>query len=127
MFLRKMTAALCPLLLCAAVCALFRRMDSLFSSGSFAAFLLKGTVLGMALALTLPAAGIKAHTNGLTGWMWLGIGLIAAVLLLQYLSGTGILRSEFLSTLFPVNGQVLMAESTVLGYMMLTALIYRHK
>ena len=51
MFLRKLTAALCPLILCAVVCAAFRWLDGWLGSTAFLAFAFKGILLGAALAL----------------------------------------------------------------------------
>ena len=85
MLLRRLVAALGPLLLCVLVCAVLRWLDGLMGATSFLAFLLKGALLGVALALTLPLAGVRARTNGLTGWLLLGAGLLAAVLAYQYL------------------------------------------
>ncbi len=80
MLLRRLVAALGPLLLCVLVCAVFRWLDGMIGAASFLAFLLKGALLGAALALTLPLAGIRARTNGLTGWLLLGAGILAVAL-----------------------------------------------
>ena len=56
MLLRRLVAALGPLLLSVLVCAAFRWMDGMIGAASFLAFLLKGALLGAALALTLPLA-----------------------------------------------------------------------
>ena len=84
MLLRRLVAALGPLLLCVLVCAAFRWMDGMIGAASFLAFLLKGALLGAALALTLPLAD-PARTNGLTGWLLLGAGIPAVALAYQYL------------------------------------------
>ena len=60
MLLRRLVAALGPLLLCVLVCAVFRWLDGMIEAASFLAFLLKGALLGAALALTL--ARMKADT-----------------------------------------------------------------
>ena len=83
MLLRRLVAALGPLLLCVLVCAAFRWMDGMMGATGFLAFLLKGALLGVALALTLPLAGIRARTNGLTGWLLLGAGILAVALALS--------------------------------------------
>lgn len=127
MLLRKLTAAFCPLLLCVALCALLRLLDGWLGSGSFWAFLLKGLLLGAALALTLPAAGIKAHTNGLTPWMFAGAALLAAVLLYQYLEAMGLWHSDFLHAVITINGQVVLVEGGFLAYLTMAALLYRHR
>ena len=89
MLLRRLVAALGPLLLCVLVCAVFRWLDGMIGAASFLAFLLKGALLGAALALTLPLAGIRARTNGLTGWLLLGAGILAVALAYQYLETEG--------------------------------------
>ena len=89
MFLRKLIVAICPLAICGLVCGLFRWLDGMMGSTAYGAFVIKGALLGAALALTLPIAGVKAYTNGLSGWLLLGAGLMAAVLLYQYLETTG--------------------------------------
>ena len=89
MLLRKLTVTFAPLLLCIVVCTAFRWVDGLWGSGSFLAFAGKGALLGAALALSLPAAGVRAHTNGLAGWLFLG----AAVLLLRFWPEYGFRRA----------------------------------
>lgn len=127
MLLRKLTAAFCPLLLCVALCALLRLLDGWLGSGSFLAFLLKGLLLGGALALTLPAAGIKAHTNGLAPWMFAGAALLAAVLIYQYLEAMGLWHSDFLNAVITINGQVVLVEGGFLAYLTVAALLYRRR
>ena len=53
MLLRKLVAALCPLLLCVITCAAFRWLDGWLGAGSFLAFAVKGLLLGAALALNM--------------------------------------------------------------------------
>lgn len=127
MLLRKMVAALCPLMLCALVCTVFRWIDGLMGSGAFWAFVIKGVLLGAALALVLPAAGVRAHTNGLTGWLWLGAGLLFAAVMYQYLETEGVLHLPVLASMMAFNGQVVLVESTAMGYMASAALWYRRR
>ena len=125
MLLRRLVAALGPLLLCALVCAAFRWLDGLMGSNGFFAFLIKGVLLGAALALTLPLAGVRARTNGLTGWLLLGAGLLAAVLGYQYLETEGLVHVPLLWG--AVNGQVVLTEGATLGYLCTTAALYRKR
>lgn len=60
MLLRKLVAALCPLLLCVITCAAFRWLDGWLGAGSFLAFAVKGLLLGAAL-------GAHAAVGGHTG------------------------------------------------------------
>lgn len=127
MLLRKLTAALCPLLVCIAVCTVFRWVDGWLGSTSFVSFVIKGALLGAALALTLPAAGVRAHTNGLTGWLFLGAGLLGAALLYQYLETVGMVHVPLLAALMTFNGQVVLVESAAMGYLTAAALLYRRR
>ena len=65
MLLRKLVAALCPLLLCMRAVPFVplagRRSGLRGCSGSF---LLKGLLLGVALALIIPLAGLRCHCQG---------------------------------------------------------------
>ena len=97
MLLRKLTAALLPLLLCVVFCAALRLLDGWLGAGGFWVFALKGVLLGGLLALVLPIAGVRAHTNGLTPWLFTGAGVLLAVLLYQYMETIGTLHSAFLS------------------------------
>ena len=92
MLLRKLTVAFAPLLLCIVVCTAFRWADGLWGSGSFLAFAAKGVLLGAALALILPAAGVRAHTSGLSGWLFLGAAVLLSALGYQYLETAGMVH-----------------------------------
>ena len=127
MLLRKLVAAFAPILLCAAVCMIFRWIDGLLGSGSFFAFVIKGLLLGAVLALCLPAAGVKAHTNGLAGWMLAGAAVLLAALAYQYLESTGAVHVPVLRNLLGLNGQVVLVESTVAGYLAAVGLLYRRR
>jgi len=123
MLLRKLVAAFCPLLLCAAVCLVFMWIDGWLGSGAFWAFALKGVLLGAALGLSLPIAGIHAYTNGLAKWLLLGAGVLLGMLVYQNLETLGVLRVPFLP--LGVNGQVVLVESAAMGYLTCTGLLYR--
>ena len=125
MLLRKLTAALLPLLLCVVFCAALRLLDGWLGAGGFWVFALKGVLLGGLLALVLPIAGVRAHTNGLTPWLFTGAGILLAVLLYQYMETIGTLHSAFLSSLLTVNGQVVLVESAFMGYLTAVGAIYR--
>ena len=127
MFLRKLTAALCPVALCAAVCTVFRWLDGWMGSNSFWAFAIKGIVLGAALALTLPVSGVHAHTTGLTGWLFAGAAVLVLVLVYQYLESIGAAQVPLLHELLTFNGQVVLVEGAATGYLLLAGLWYRRR
>lgn len=127
MLLRKLVAALAPLLLCVLVCAAFRWLDGLAWAGGFFGFALKGLLLGAALALVLPLAGISARTNGLVLWLLLGAGLCLLTLVYQYLETVGAVHWPVLAGLVGINGQVVLVEGAVTGFLVATALLYRRK
>ena len=127
MLLRKLMATLCPLILCAVVCTLFKWLDSWLGSSHFWAFALKGALLGAALALTLPVAGIRARTNGLAGWLLAGAALLLLAIVYQHLETTGAVHWPVLASVMAFNGQVVLVESAVMGYLTVTGLWYRKR
>jgi len=127
MLLRKLMVALCPLAVCAAVCAVFRWLDGWLGSTVYAAYVLKGVILGAALASALPIAGVRAFTNGLCGWLLVGAGLLAAVLLYQYLETIGVVNVPLLRALLTINGQVVLVEGAAMGYLTAAGLWYRKR
>ena len=60
MLLRKLVAALCPLLLCIVLCLLYRWLDGVLGAGLFWSFLLKGLLLGVMLALIIRSFRVAA-------------------------------------------------------------------
>lgn len=127
MFLRKLTAALCPVVLCAAVCAAFRWLDGWLGSTAFWAFAIKGMLLGAALALTLPICGVHAHTTGLTGWLFAGAAVLLSALVYQYLESIGAAQVPLLHELLTFNGQVVLVEGAAAGYLLAAGLWYRKR
>ena len=127
MLLRKLIVAVCPLAVCAAVCALFKWLDGWLGSTDYFAYVLKGLILGAALASTLPIAGVRAFTNGLCGWLLVGAGLLAAVLIYQYLETMGIVNLPLPRALLTINGQVVLVDSTAMGYLTAAGLWYRRR
>lgn len=127
MLLRKLMVVVCPPALCALVCSVFRWLDGWLGSTAYAAFLLKGLLLGAALAMVLPIAGVRARTNGLCGWMLAGAALLGVVLVYQYLETNGLAHAPVLSALLSVNGQVVLVESAAMGYLLAAGLWYRKR
>ena len=125
MLLRRLMAALGPLLVCIGLCAALRLLDGALGAGQFLTFALKGLLLGAALALTLPLAGVKARTTGLTPWLFAGAGLLLAALIYQYLETRGLVHSAFLASVMSINGQVVLAEGAFAGYLLAAGFWYR--
>ncbi len=125
MLLRKLVAALCPLLLCLVLCLLYRWLDGILAAGLFWSFLLKGLLLGIALALIIPLAGLRCHSKGLQPWLYVGAGLLAVTLCYQYLETTNVVHSQLLLSLFTLNGQVILVESAAAGFMTITAMMVK--
>lgn len=123
MFLRRMMAVVCPPLLCLICCLLFRWLDRLMNPVEFLSFFIKGLLLGIALALVLPAAGITARTSGLTGWLYGAAGILLLILIYQYLESANIVHIEALRVILSINGQVVFAQSAVMGFTLITALL----
>ena len=127
MLLRRLVAALCPVVLCLLCCILFRWLDSLMSSGGFLLFLLKGLLLGCCAGLLLPVAGIAAKNNGLIPWLFVAAGLLALLLLYQYLETRRVVNWPALKALITVDGQVVLVEGAVAGFLLLTGILNRRK
>lgn len=127
MLLRKLVAALCPLLLCLLTCILFRWLDGLMDPGNFFLFVLKGVLLGTCVALLLPVAGITSRTNGLVRWLFVAAGILFLFLLYQYLETMGVVNWPGLKSLISINGQVILVESVVMGFLLITGLFNRKR
>ncbi len=124
--LRKLVAALCPLLYCILLAIVFRWLDSLAWLNDFWGYALKGLLLGAAIALILPAGGVSSYMNGLQPWLAAGALLLLALVLLQYLCHTGLIRLTVLD-LLGLNPQLVLAEGTAIGFMALTVFLNRRR
>ena len=127
MLLRKLVAALCPLLLCLLTCGIFQWLDGLIPAGDFFSFLLKGLLLGACVALLLPVAGISSKTNGLAGWLFAAAGILLLVVLYQYLETIRFIHWPVLRALLSINGQVIWVECTIVGFLLVTAFLNRNR
>ena len=127
MLLRKLVAALTPLLLCLLTSVLFRWLDGLMPSGNFFLFVLKGLLLGLCVALLLPVAGISTRNNGLMHWLFVAAVVLALLVLYQYLETVRVVNWPALKTLISINGQVVLVESTVMGFLLLTGILGRRR
>lgn len=127
MMLRKLTAAFLPALMCLALLWVYRWLDGLMSANHFLSLFLKGTLLGILLALALPAAGLRSYSNGLTPWMYAGAGLFGVLLILQALSYGGVLNIRIPLLLLDKNPMVTLVEATVMSFMALTAFLNRKR
>lgn len=127
MLMRKLMAALCPLLMCLLTCVVFRWLDSVMAAGSFLLFLLKGLLLGACIALLLPVGGIATRSGGLTPMLYVAAGLLAALLLYQYLETVGAVHWAALKAILSINGQVVLVESAAAGFLAVTATLNRRR
>ncbi len=126
MVLRKVVAAGSPLLACILLSIVFRWLDSMAWLSAFWSFAIKGALLGVALALILPAAGVSSRMNGLQAWVLVGAGLLVALLLLQYLAFVGILQLALLDALGK-HFQLVLAEGAAVGFLLVTTWINRRR
>ncbi len=122
MLLRKLAAFVCPLLICLFLCLAFGWLDGVLQA-SFFSYLIKGLALGAGLALIPPLAGVKARLTGLSKWLLAGAALLIAALTLQYLQSIGTLNASFIPV--RLNGQTVLIESAVLGYMLAACAVCR--
>ncbi len=123
MLLRRMVAAVCPLLYCLLMIFAFRWLDGQSWLPAFWGYALKGLLLGVALAVILPTGGVKSRMNGLQPWVLTGAGLILALVLVQFLCFTGVLSLPLLSP----DPQLVLAESAAVGFLTVTVFLNRRR
>lgn len=127
MLMRRLLAVFGPILLCLVTCVVFRWLDRWLTQGSFLLYALKGVFLGLCVALILPVAGISAKNTGLTAMLFIGAGLLLLTLTYQYLETVGAVSVPALRATLTINGQVVLIESTVMGYLALAAALNRRR
>ena len=127
MLMRKLLVIFGPLLLCLLTCVLFMWMDAWFAAGSFFQYVCKGICLGVGVALMLPVAGIGVRDSGLVSMLWIAAALLLTTLGYQYMETVGVVHWPALKAIISINGQVVLIESTVMGYLTLTALLGRKR
>lgn len=113
MFLRKLTVMVVPLILCWVLCVLFPLLNGL----GFWSNVIKGVALGVAVALLLPLSGASRRREPFAGLMWVPTLLLILTVCYQYLSSANILLVPVLNVLATTNGQIVLIESTFVGYM----------
>ena len=113
MFLRKLTVMVAPLLLAAGLCLLFPVMGGL----GFWSNVLKGMLMGVVLALLLPISGAGRKREPFAGLLWVPAVVLALVVTYQYLESIGMVSWPVLSMLTTRDGQVVMVECALTGYM----------
>lgn len=113
MFLRKLTVMVVPLILCWVLCVLFPLLNGL----GFWSNVIKGVALGVAVALLLPLSGASRRREPFAGLMWVPTLLLTLTVCCQYLSSANILQVPVLNVLATTNGQIVLIESTFVGYM----------
>ena len=113
MFLRKLTVMVAPLLLAAGLCLLFPVMGGL----GFWSNVLKGLLMGVVLALLLPISGAGRKREPFAGLLWVPAVVLALVVTYQYLESIGTVNWPVLSILTTRDGQVVMVECALTGYM----------
>ena len=113
MFLRKLTVLVAPLLLALGLCLLFPVMGGL----GFWSNVLKGLLLDGVLALLLPVSGAGRKREPFAGLLWVPAVVLALVVTYQYLESIGTVNWPVLSMLTTRDGQVVMVECALTGYM----------
>ena len=112
MFLRKLTVIVVPLALGWALCVLFPLLSGL----GFWSNVLKGLLLGAGLALLLPLSGAGRKKEPFAGLLlMLTVGY-------QYLHSIGAASVPMLNILATTDGQVVLVECVLVGYMTLQSL-----
>lgn len=118
MFLRKLTVICVPLIMLLALCLLFPLLNVL---DYFTAGVLRGSVLGVCLALLLPLAGAIKRREPFGGLLWLPAILTIALIGYQLVALTTT-PIPVLSLLATTDGQIVQLESTFAAYMLTTCI-----
>lgn len=113
MFLRKLTVIVVPLLLCWLMCILFPVMNGL----GFWSNVLKGLILGVGLALLLPLSGASRKKEPFAELLWIPALLIMLAVCYQHLFSMGKVSIPMLNMLATTDGQVVLVECVLVGYM----------
>lgn len=123
MLLRRMIAAVLPLIYCVGMILAFRWLDGQSWLSAFWGYAVKGLLLGLVLALILPTGGVKSRMNGLQPWVLAGAGLLAALVAVQFLCFAGYLSLPF----FAPDPQLVLAESAIVGFLLVTVFLNRRR
>ena len=113
MFLRKLLVMVVPLLLAAALCLLMPALNGL----GFWSNVLKGVLLGVALALLLPLSGATRRKEPFAVLLVVPLLLLILTVAYQYLSFLGVWNAPVLNILSTTDGQVVLVECVFIGYM----------
>ena len=115
MFLRKLTVIAVPLLLLTAVCLLWEWIQGLGFFGN----VIKGALLGLALALLLPLSGARRQRNRFARLLWIPCAALALTVAYQYLASIGqsIPALRFLET---QSAPTVLAESAFFLFLLIS-------
>ena len=113
MFLRKLLVMVVPLLLAAALCLLMPLLSGL----GFWSDVLKGVLLGLALALLLPLSGATRRKEPFAVLLAVPLLMLVLTVLYQCLSSLDVVHWPVLDTLATGDGQTVLVESAFIGYM----------
>lgn len=113
MFLRKLLVMAVPLALTAALCAALPLLNGL----GFWSNVIKGTLLGVGLALLLPLSGASRRREPFAGLLIVPALLLTLVVAYQYFAAAGKVSVPVLNALTTTEGQVVLTECLFIGYM----------
>lgn len=123
MLLRRLLAAALPLLYCVLMILAFRWLDAREWLPVFWGYAVKGLLLGVVLAIILPTGGVKSRMNGLQPWVLAGAGLLALLVVAQFLAFSGLFALPFLAA----DPQLVLAESAMVGFLTVTVFLNRRR
>lgn len=116
MFLRKLLVAVLPLFICFLLGVLFPFIGELFPDLGFFQNVLKGLLLGLALALLIPLAGGRRRES-FSGLFFIPAALLLLTVIYQYLHQSGAWQAAFLSFFAMANGQVVFVECAFISFL----------
>lgn len=123
MLLRKMIAAVLPLVYWVLAVFAFRWLDGQSWLPVFWGYVVKGLLLGIVLALILPTGGVKSRMNGLQPWVLVGAALMLVLIVVQFLAFSGL----FTLPLLAPDPQLMLGESAIVGFLLVTVFLNRKR
>ena len=112
MFLRKLVVIVLPLLMTVLLCLMLPLMEGI----PFWTEVLKGTALGVLLALLLPLCGAIKKREPFANLLWVPLTVLIVTVLSQYLWVIGI-QIPVLDMLHTTDSNVILVECAVAGFL----------
>ena len=121
MFLRKLLVVVLPLLMCFLLGVFFPFLGEEFPELGFFLNVIKGTLLGVSLALLIPLSGARRRES-FSSLFFIPSAVFFLTVLYQYLYRLGALRVDALAFFAMAGGEVIFVESAFMGFLSTVAI-----